>query len=272
MRSCLQGLEFLYFAAMILDCPSCATCFNISDNVLASGPRRVRCARCQHIWVVNRPDSAPGPIALHDPVAVGHDFAADLAEMDAESSVMPAAGAAEAGDGVWLRKLVSALRLLSLTPRQAKLLSLLVFLAIVLLGVFGRHTLAARSPLLGRVFALVGVRYESADIHLDLQLTRAEKCLVYGRDMLCIEGTITHKGHETLSIPSIRVTALNVDGKPFVDTAGQAILNWTVKPPQGTILPAETLPFNLTVPYPDQAIADFDYGFADASHDDSPAP
>ncbi len=35
---------------MILSCPVCATRFMLDDALLPSGGRKLRCARCQHVW------------------------------------------------------------------------------------------------------------------------------------------------------------------------------------------------------------------------------
>ncbi len=43
---------------MRLVCPSCAAAYDIPDTRLGAGSRRVRCARCAHLWTLERPPSA----------------------------------------------------------------------------------------------------------------------------------------------------------------------------------------------------------------------
>lgn len=243
---------------MILDCPSCATRFTVHDDAFAAGSRRVRCVKCQHVWLVG--EAVPVVDTILAQEASFAEVLADVPDninITSETSALP--------DGRF-QKIIALLSHLAITPRQAQVISLVLLAAILVLGVFGRHTMAARSPFLARVFALLGVQHESASSQLDINLSRAEKCLLNGRDMLCIEGRVTHNGQEPLEVSPIRITALNIDGKIFTDADGKAILVWTVTPEKGKLLPGETRPFSLTVPYPEQAITDFDYGFTDDEH------
>lgn len=243
---------------MILDCPSCATRFTVHDDAFAAGPRRVRCVKCQHVWLVG--DAVPTADATP---AVEGSFADVLADIPDDADITIEANVPPAG---MTHKILYLLAQLKITPRQAQMISLLLLVAILVLGIFGRHTLAGRSPFLARAFAMLGIQHESAANQFEIQLSRAEKCLLNGRDMLCIEGKVTHNGQEPLEVPPIRITALNIDGKIFTDADGKAILIWTVTPEKGKLLPGETRPFSLTVPYPEQAITDFDYGFTDDEH------
>ena len=248
---------------MILDCPSCTTRFAIHDDAFAAGARRVRCAKCQHVWAVGKMEDSPPAIATV-PLAVTENFAEVLAATPSD---------AVSGTGLddiapsWMDNLGSLTRQLSFTSGQAKFVSLVLLAAILILCGVARHSLAARSPTLAGIFAFFSIRHETAQNQLDIQLTRAEKCLVAGRDMLCIEGTVTHKGQETLVVPPIYVTALNVDGKEFADADGHIILTWTIASETENLLPGGIRRFSLTEPYPDQAITDFDYGFTDDAHE-----
>ncbi len=51
---------------MRLVCPSCEAAYNVPDDRLGPGPRRLRCARCAHIWTVMPPPPAP-PLGLLHP-------------------------------------------------------------------------------------------------------------------------------------------------------------------------------------------------------------
>ncbi len=250
---------------MILDCPSCTTRFSIPDDVFAAGARKVRCAKCQHLWVVGKMDTPPP--ATTGLVAATGRFADVLAATDATVSFVE--HPSDSTRTMWQERLRRLIGRLMLTRRQAKYVSLVLLAGILVLCGVTRHRLAARSPTMATIYSFFSVRHETAQNHLDIQLTRAEKCLVAGRDMLCIEGDVTHKGNEALAVPSIYVTALNVDGKVFTDADGKPILSWTVTPGRNKLLPGETRHFGLTEPYPDQAITDFDYGFVDDAHQSS---
>lgn len=54
---------------MIVCCPACQTQFNVDPALIGSDGRRVRCARCAHVWRVGR-DGKPmrrGRLGLHAP-------------------------------------------------------------------------------------------------------------------------------------------------------------------------------------------------------------
>ncbi len=44
---------------MRLVCPSCAATYDVPDELLGSGPRRLRCARCAHEWTVDTQQMPP---------------------------------------------------------------------------------------------------------------------------------------------------------------------------------------------------------------------
>lgn len=41
---------------MIITCPECATEFKTPDSVFVNGPRKLRCAKCAHVWMQNPDD------------------------------------------------------------------------------------------------------------------------------------------------------------------------------------------------------------------------
>lgn len=48
---------------MIVGCPSCATRYRVEPAALGEGGRRVRCARCGHVWRAEAPADSPAPAA-----------------------------------------------------------------------------------------------------------------------------------------------------------------------------------------------------------------
>ncbi|PLX44832.1 MAG: hypothetical protein C0605_01795 [Hyphomicrobiales bacterium] len=94
---------------MIITCPECATEFKTPDSVFANGPRKLRCAKCSHVWIeeppaperdapLEMPDAeVPAPDADADPEAELDDAAEfDAAEFDAaEFDTVMSAGEAD---------------------------------------------------------------------------------------------------------------------------------------------------------------------------------
>lgn len=275
---------------MILACPSCATKFTIPDDVLAAGKRRVRCTRCRHVWAVGgevAPESAPSampngtPSEMSSSVSVETlpaSFSAALTDIapDLNIGAQPKAATRSSSvlsrlQGIWQGfKESKILRQLLITPQQAKIISIVLAVAILALLLAGRHRLTARSQALADLYAMTGVQKRNTARFFDLALTRAEKCFVSGRDMLCFEGLISHKGQMPEQVPMVKITAYGVDGQPLIDKTEGSALAWTIQPKTGKMLPGEVRDFSLTAPYPDQTIADFDYDFTDnQAQDDS---
>ena len=57
---------------MIIACPSCETRFEVNAAAFPPGGRKVKCARCAHVWHAASPAGIPAtPVepALHEPPA-----------------------------------------------------------------------------------------------------------------------------------------------------------------------------------------------------------
>lgn len=235
---------------MILSCPACSTRFAVPDDAMATS-RRLRCARCQHVWQTASHDAAPA----EEPQA----FAAMLA---AAGVSYPAFAPPPSLSENFQQTLDRAAKSLPRLPRRlAWAISLLLLLLTLLTGYLGRETLAARFEFLERFYIALGLVLPPPVESFDLQLQKAEKCLISGRDMLCLNGQVVNRAGKALKPPTIYITALNHAGNEFTDAEGRAILTWQVKDTGSKLLPGEARDFAVTEPYPDRAIADFDYGF-----------
>lgn len=42
---------------MIIECPNCNTSFNVPDTAISSEGRKVKCSRCQHVWLAKSPET-----------------------------------------------------------------------------------------------------------------------------------------------------------------------------------------------------------------------
>ncbi len=272
---------------MILSCPSCGTRFTLADAAFANGPRRLRCAKCQHVW---RADSnGPLPEPAPEPPADDQLPAPALAEPPSSAPAMagapetaPPALPSEAAavpeeparfttpplpSAIFLQTVEQAANRMPRLPRRlAWAVVILLLLSMVATLYFGRTKLAARFPVLDDAYRSMGLIAATPVESFDLQLTQAEKCVISGRNMLCLSGTVTNRSDKPLAVPTIYITALDKDGREFTDAQGHAILSWTVPAESGKLLPRETRNFSLTQPYPDKTVTDFDYGFIDDQH------
>ena len=54
---------------MIIVCPECSTKFNVSSDRIPDGGAKVRCARCKHVFLAEKPPEAPDVVEELTPVA-----------------------------------------------------------------------------------------------------------------------------------------------------------------------------------------------------------
>lgn len=267
---------------MILTCPSCVTRFAVADNAFAEGPRKLRCARCRHVWRAG-PD---GPVAEEQaaPIVAVPDKVADALANQvtavAEEFIPPPEVVAPPLERIravrkerrapplpssgFLQNIEdTAAKLPRLPRRLAWAMVFLLLLGLMLALLIGRDKLAARFPVLEGAYRAIGLMNPVPLESFDLQLTKAEKCFISGRAMLCLAGTVTNRAEQPLAVPTIYISALDGQGREFIDQDGQAILTWRITPEAGKLLPRETRNFSLTEPYPEKTVTDFDYGFID---------
>jgi predicted Zn finger-like uncharacterized protein len=90
---------------MIVSCPACQTQFNVDPALLGPDGRKVRCAKCAHVWRVGRDGrtTPAGQFGLHAPNPAAAGTAAAQADADVrpapqgpQDTGAPGAGSAEA--------------------------------------------------------------------------------------------------------------------------------------------------------------------------------
>lgn len=283
-------LGLLTADAMIQTCPSCAARFALADDAFVKGARKLRCAKCRHVWQADHHGvviEAAGlaAVSVGSAVsAVSEPVIAIVASGDA-SVVSDSHGAmpeTRVAPLVFTKpplppaSLVSAplmhkvervvVKLPRLPRRLAWCMCILLLLAMVLALWVGKYKVIARFPSLEHFYIEAGLVDPQVVDSFDLQLRQAEKCLISGRNMLCLTGTVINKTALALAVPVIYITALDKDGQEFKDAEGKAMLTWKIIPESDKLLPKEVRKFSLTEPYPDKTITDFDYGFIDDEH------
>lgn len=239
---------------MILSCPACATRFAVPDDAMTAS-RRLRCARCQHVWHSGGEAAGAATPSFDE----NQPFAAMLA---AANIAYPTFAPPPALSDNFRQTLDRAARSWPRLPKRlAWAITLLLLFLTLLTGYLGREALAARFVFLETFYIALGMMLPPPVETFDLQLQKAEKCLISGRDMLCLSGQVVNRSSKALKPPTIYITALNHAGEEFTDADGRVLLTWRVKGIGSKLPPGEARDFAVTEPYPDKAIADFDYGF-----------
>ncbi len=71
---------------MLIECPACTTQYELADEQIPTEGRKVRCARCAHVWFLEKPAAAAPPaedVAEEQPVTPADVEAADAAMSEA---------------------------------------------------------------------------------------------------------------------------------------------------------------------------------------------
>ncbi len=71
---------------MIIVCPECSTKFNVSSDRIPDGGAKVRCARCKHVFLAEKPPEAPEVVEELTPVATEAPVPEPFETADTEES------------------------------------------------------------------------------------------------------------------------------------------------------------------------------------------
>lgn len=216
---------------MIVSCPSCAVRFNVNDASLATGPRRVKCGRCGHVWRVAAPTvgsstARPAPEPIMTP--------------------RPAAAAARAGTpGIVPEPRPAARPAPPVAPARAErsrsslwvwwLLLLLLIGGIAAGGYFFRGQIVAAWPPSERLYQWIGVPLPRVEI---IERTEQESD-EDGTARLIVGGVLANNAERELPVPPLVFT--------LYDARGEPVNQWREPPPVSVLSPGETVPFTSTV-------------------------
>lgn len=108
LRECEAGATGPKACIMLIVCPSCATAFRVTKEVLGESGRQVRCAQCRTVWLATADQAVEEPAVAEAAAAIGQpvrspppddttdaDWGAAFAEEEREKK----ATAGEAADG-----------------------------------------------------------------------------------------------------------------------------------------------------------------------------
>ncbi|MBP2231997.1 putative Zn finger-like uncharacterized protein [Azospirillum agricola] len=210
---------------MIVSCPSCSTRYTLSEASLGPGGRKVRCAKCGHLWW-QRPEDEP-------------DFARMLA--DAPTEIRSSRPAESTGNGGFAFHKLGFSR-----PTRRTVIGFAV-LGLVLAGVAGggfatRDTLVRAWPPLALLFETVGLPAEPPGAGLQLRSVRSEQKSENGATLLLIEGQILNESDSDRPVPRLRATSRDAEHK--------TLQSWTMEASAPTLRPGEVTTFHHSQPDP----------------------
>lgn len=215
---------------MILTCPECQTRYQADAAQFPQDGRKVRCARCGHVWH----EAAPAP----EPVAVA--VAADVAPSE---PVTPANRDEKGAPRPWSDRL-------GLLAGWATLGAVLVLIGWT--GFRFRQEIAALWPQSSSLFATFGIADTVHQLAIDDTSYRRET--EHGEPVWVVTGTLVNRSSHELAVPPVRVALTGGDHRE--------LYHWTVRPPQRTLKPGQSLAFSARIPTPPPSARQVQLGFA----------
>ncbi len=175
---------------MIITCPTCETRYTLADSSVGPQGRRVRCAKCGHIWWQEAPEEEPDP--PEDTVTEVHTARPAAPERP------PAAGRA--------------------ATRRA-LVGWGLFLAalggILAGGYAGRTAVVWFWPPAALLYETIGLPVEPPGAGLQFRNVRFEQTVADGTPVLVIDGEVVNVSDVERPVPPMRLVSLGEGGKPL---------------------------------------------------------
>ncbi len=265
---------------MHLTCPSCGATFLVEPEHLGPTGRRVRCGECGPVGHPARPraadaaerseaKAAAAPFAPSEPTA--EPAAEPVAEPAPEPAAKPAAKAAPEPAPKPAPEPAAApkpapepidtgergpRRTASKPPRRARgrresslaagwILFLVVVTGLAAGFFFGRAQLVAMVPQMTRLYDLVGLSADSAELGLELRDVKSVRRLVDGDRVVVIEGLVVNVSDQTRRVPPLRAS--------LTDAEGVELDRWTFKAADATLAPGGTTEFETVAKNPPRA-------------------
>ncbi len=236
---------------MILVCSSCRASYLVPATAFASGPRRVRCARCSHIWQADLPS----------------EITAVLSAMSGSEEAAPAAPSVHAGQATEATPSPEAVQrvlppispgsnlpVLRKDSRRAKMrragpAAAAVFLFAGILALVW-HTPADGIPWLrwDSVLRTAGLVKPRKGEGFSLQKVRSERRFEDGGMKLAVEGEIRNDNREARAVPDILLVAIGSDGSK--------IQSWRIGAPVAKLAAGASTPFRFSAVSPEQTVAE----------------
>lgn len=225
---------------MIIACPSCSTRFEVNAAVFPAAGRKVKCARCSHIWHAIGEAVAPAAVVAEAPVA-----AAPRPEPVLKAEVPP--------EMIWANS--------DLPPRRSRMATGGIIAAVVTLTAFGliqfRQSVVGLAPALAPAYAALGLSVDTVGLDLKIEAHAMSDASQDGATTLVVTGSIANVTAEERPVPRIRATLFDKDRKE--------LHSWTFDSGIGTLKPGESHDFRQELAQPPTETVQVYAHFADAS-------
>ncbi|BCW87725.1 hypothetical protein sos41_08550 [Alphaproteobacteria bacterium SO-S41] len=236
---------------MIIACPSCKTRFEVNAAVFPAAGRKVKCARCAHIWHAKGEPGGEAPVA--GPVAEVEPVAAIVAPVAAIHHDKPAVAADIPPEMVWANA--------ELPQRRSRMATLGIVAAVLTVTAFClvqfRQSVVAFLPMTGPAYAAVGLPVDTVGLDLKIEAHAMNDTAHDGASTLVVTGSIANVTTEERPVPRIRATLFDKDQKE--------LHSWTFDAGIASLKPGESHDFRQVLAQPPTETYQVYAHFADAS-------
>lgn len=195
---------------MILTCPACSTRFAVNAAAFPADGRKVKCAKCGHVWhAAPKPAAAPVP-----PVVVANSGPApedDIQSIVPAVTVHPAPLRPETPpEMIWAGTDIPRRR-----PRRGAIYGIAAAVVAVTLGglIVFRESVTKTVPIMGDVYAALGFQIDTTGLDLSIQAKSMEPSQADGVMTLVVTGTVANVTTEERPVPRIQAFLLGKDQK-----------------------------------------------------------
>lgn len=234
---------------MILTCPECTTRYQTDASQFAPDGRKVRCAKCGHVWFQAAPQPEPGP--EEEAVAAPEPEEAEPAAVTPKRQAFaptPRIDAAPARSRYTAR------------PSRFEQIGVMAgwaLLAVIVVGagwtgLHYRQSIASLWPQSSSLYAAVGMRVNTRGLEFHDKSAHFETD--GQQDVLVITGHLLNTTSRELSVPPIRVSLMDADKRE--------LYHWNFSAGVQTLHPGQIANFHTQLPSPPPAARDIELRFA----------
>lgn len=239
---------------MILTCPECATRYQTDPAVFLPDGRKVRCAKCGHVWHQAAP--APEPEAEFAAIEEPEPAPSPAPEpVVSQRSAYAASPVASADDAVATPR--SATRWLEPAGVALGWIGLAVLILVIGWSALRyRQIVASLWPQSSSLYAAMGLKVNALGI--DIVGVTYRHQAENGQDVLAISGKLVNITNHELSVPPIRVALFDDDKR--------MLYHWNFTPDVATLRPGQAETFLTRLPSPPAGARRLEVRFAERGH------
>jgi predicted Zn finger-like uncharacterized protein len=233
---------------MILTCPECATRYQTDASHFTPDGRKVRCAKCGHVWFQAAPQPEVEATVDHVPEQPAqHQAEAAPVIPQRDMPVAPAVAAPRTAPAQPLERVGLGVGWAALA---------LIVVAIGWSAVRYRQDIASLWPQSSSLYAGLGMPVNTRGLEFRDKNAHFES--EDGQDVLVISGDLVNITSHELSVPSIRVSLTDEDKRE--------LYHWFFSAGVATLHPGQLAAFHTRLPSPPATARHIDLSFAERAN------